>query len=168
LLFLCLIILLKHACGPHRTDQRLQQAGHSRRGLLSVSRLARHCRVYPSIPRRSVKMIGSCFSGMAVRKSKIAASDPLVPAFESFRRGPKWQTGPVSVPLSRQYPITDYYVNPKVCYRSCASIRKGPQPISLEADREEFPSSGYLMAYTRREFVLALLLSRNLGQSSSM
>ena len=43
-------------------------------------------------------MIGSRFPGIAVRKSEIAASGPLVPAFEG------------------QYPITDCYVNLKLVF----------------------------------------------------
>jgi hypothetical protein len=37
-------------------------------------------------------MIGSRFSGIAVRKSEIAASGPLVPAFEGPQRRPEGQT----------------------------------------------------------------------------
>ncbi len=37
-------------------------------------------------------MIGSRFSGIAVRKSEIAASGPLVPTFEGSQRRPERQT----------------------------------------------------------------------------
>ncbi len=55
-------------------------------------------------------MIGSRFSGIAARKSEIAASGPLVPAFKSPKQVPDRQMGQPSFVLGGQYPITAYYV----------------------------------------------------------
>ncbi len=51
---------------------------------------------------------------MALEKSKIAGSGPLVPAFE----GSQQPNYPGLVLLSRQYRITDYYVNSRSVFRT--------------------------------------------------
>ncbi len=73
-------------------------------------------------------MIGSRFSGIAVRKSEIAASGPLVPAVESPTRVRDRQTGQPSFVLSGQYPITAYYVNLRLTFQIVCHIwRKLPR-----------------------------------------
>ena len=69
-------------------------------------------------------MIGTRFSGMAVRKSKFAVSDPVAPAFKGRQRRPEWQTSRASVYLGGQYPIMVCYVNlfGRICRVCCKSV----------------------------------------------
>ncbi len=84
---------------------------------------------------------------MAVRKSKIAVSGPVAPAFKGHQRRPEWQTGRAGVFLGGQYPITVYYVNSRSVFRQGWTLAPGGARVNVRFRKSSrIPAKRFLLS----------------------